>query len=172
MSMSLNRSRTLFGLGALAALCLMLVALLYFQQHLALAPCPLCILQRIGVIAIGITCLIATIHGPGVWGTRVYSFFIACFAVAGGSVSARHGWLQRLPENQVPECGPGLDYMLDSFPLSKVLELILRGSGECAEVSWSFLGLSIPDWTLVAFAGFFVAAVGMALRARSLALPK
>lgn len=158
--------RTAFAMGALASLFMMLIALLYFQQHLQLAPCPLCVFQRVAVIAIGITCLIAAIHNPGRLLSRLYSGLVCLFAVAGGAVSARHSWLQHLPPEEVPECGPGLNYMLESFPITRVFEMVFRGSGECAEVTWSLLGLSIPEWTLLGFVGFFAYAVWFALTAR------
>ena len=75
---------------------------------------------------------------------------------AGGAVSIRHIWLQNLPPDQVPACGPGLNYMLDVFPLQNVIQQVLAGSGECAEMDWSFLGLSLPGWSLVVFAGLLV----------------
>lgn len=166
--MSLIPARLSFGLGALAALLMMLLAILYFQQQLQLEPCPLCIFQRVAVIAIGITCLMATIQNPRVIGTRIYALAIGLFAIAGGSVSARHSWLQHLPPEQVPECGPGLSYMLDSFPIFQALEMVFRGSGECAEVTWQFVGLSIPEWTLVGFVGFFLYACLIGLNAKVL----
>jgi disulfide bond formation protein DsbB len=66
-------------------------------------------------------------------------------------------WLQHLPPSEVPECGPGLEYMLDALPFTDVLAKVLHGSGECAEVLWRFLGLSIPGWSLVAFSAFLFA---------------
>ena len=68
-------------------------------------------------------------------------------------MAGRHVWLQHLPADQVPECGPGLEYMLDAFPLGETLSMVFRGSGECAEVQWTLLGLSIPEWTLIVFLG-------------------
>ena len=70
-------------------------------------------------------------------------------------------WLQSLPPGEAPECGPGLEYMLGAFPLTEVIGMVLSGSGECAEVQWTFLALSIPEWTLLMFAAF--ALFGLAL---------
>ena len=75
-------------------------------------------------------------------------------ALTGVGLAARHVWLQNLPADQVPECGPGLEYIVDNFPLVKALDMVLRGSGECATVQWTFLGLSISGWTLLCFLGF------------------
>lgn len=134
--------------------CAFLMSVALFMQYvMELEPCPMCILQRGAVIVIGMIALVAAIHGPKETGIRIYAGLIVLWAVIGGGISIRHLWLQSLPEDQVPACGPGLDYMLDVFPLTEVLSLILQGDGTCAEVLWSFLGLSIPGWTLVGFVG-------------------
>ncbi|MDP2155659.1 MAG: disulfide bond formation protein B [Sulfuricella sp.] len=122
-------------------------------QHVAhIEPCPLCILQRIAFIAIGVTALAAAIHNPKRRGWAMYGSLLAFFSVLGGGVAAWQVYLQHLPPGQVPECGPGLDYMLEAMPLTKILPMIFKGSGECAEVTWTFLDLSIAQWAL----GWFV----------------
>lgn len=128
----------------------------YFQFIEHLEPCPLCILQRIAILAVGVICLLAFIHNAQGVMNKVYGSLIALAALIGGSISARHVWIQNLPEDQVPACGPGLNFMLDNFPLMEALDMVLKGSGECADVLWTFLGLSIPAWTLVAFIGLFL----------------
>ena len=142
-------------------------ALFYFQRFLGLEPCPLCILQRVVVISLGMVLLAAAIHGPIGWGNRVYGALITLIAGSGAAIAARHVWLQSLPADQVPECGPSLDYILEVFPLSQALQLVLRGSGECAKVEWQFLGLSIPGWTLIAFSGFVLFGLILLLHRRS-----
>jgi disulfide bond formation protein DsbB len=114
-------------------------------------PCPLCISQRIAILLTGIVFLIAAVHNPGRTGVKAYSIFGALAALAGASISTRHVWLQHLPPEEVPECGPGLEYVFENFPLSETIKLMLSGTGDCAEVSWTLLGLSIPEWTLIAF---------------------
>jgi protein dithiol:quinone oxidoreductase len=69
----------------------------------------------------------------------------------GAAVAGRQVWLQHLPPDQVPECGPGLEYMLEVYPLGETLAKILKGTGDCAEVDWTFLGLSIAEWALISF---------------------
>jgi disulfide bond formation protein DsbB len=150
------KPRTLYALGFLMCVVMMGTALLYFQGFLGLEPCPLCILQRIVVITLAIVLLVAAIHGPSGWGNRVYGALITLVAASGAAIAGRHVWLQNLPADRVPECGPSLDYILEVFPLGKALQLVLHGSGECAKIQWQFLGLSIPGWTLVAFSGFIV----------------
>ena len=96
-----------------------------------------------------------------------FGLLTALFSAAGAAVAGRNLWLQSLPPDQVPECGPGLDYLLDTFPLAKALPMVLQGSGECAKVAWTMLGLSIPAWALGWFLVFFMAGVAaMFLRER------
>ncbi|MDH3375432.1 MAG: disulfide bond formation protein B [Gammaproteobacteria bacterium] len=153
--MTRKLSRTLYSLGFLACAALIGVAL-YFEHIEALEPCPLCIVQRVIVILIGIMCLIAAVHNPRSAWRRLYELPIILFSMAGATVAARHVWIQNLPADQIPECGPGLEFMLKRFPLHTVIEKVLSGSGECAEVVWTWLGLSIPGWTLVFFIGFAI----------------
>lgn len=146
-------------------LCAVLIgAAVYFQYVAGLAPCPLCILQRAAFIGVGAVALAGFLHGPRGWGRRVYGGLAGAVATAGAAVAARHVWLQNLPEGQTPECGPGLAFMLDAFPLTEALALILRGSGECAEVQWSLLGLTMPGWSLVWLAALAVGAFVIMLR--------
>lgn len=152
---SLFRQRPLF-LGAFLV-CVALMATALTMQHIMnLEPCPLCVFQRVFVIVLGIVALIAALQDPGLTGRRVYGVLIVVFGVLGMIVAGRHVWLQNLPADRVPECGPGLEYMLEAFPLTEALSLVFRGSGECADVQWVFLGLSIPGWTLVIFTAFTI----------------
>lgn len=151
----IRHQRWLFAAGVAFCLALLGTAL-YFQHVMGLDPCPLCIIQRIFVIAIGAVMLVAAAHNPRHLGRRVYGGLITVFAVLGIAVAGRQVWLQNLPPDQVPACGPGLEYLLQTFPLTEALKLVFQGSGECAEVQWTFLGLSIPGWTLVMFTGLAV----------------
>jgi disulfide bond formation protein DsbB len=129
---------------------------LYLEHGKGLEPCPLCVFQRIAFISIAIIALIATLHGPRKLAAGFYSGLISLAALTGGAIAARQVWLQHLPPDQVPECGPGLDYMLEAFPLGEAMKMILSGSGECAEVDWRFLGFSIAEWSLLWFLIFFI----------------
>ena len=126
---------------------------LYNQYVDYLDPCPLCVFQRLVFIWMGAFALLAAIHNPGRTGLQIYAWLVAAGATLGASMAGRHIWLQSLPADEVPECGPGLNYMLDNFPLTEVLASVLRGSGSCAEVIWSFMGMSMPMWTLFWYAG-------------------
>jgi disulfide bond formation protein DsbB len=146
--------RSIARLGYLSgfAVCAALIgSALYLQYVVKEDPCPLCMLQRIGFIVFGAIALIAALHGPRRAGAFVYGALMVLAAGAGGAVAGRHVWLQSLPKNMVPECGPGLDFILQRFPISRAIDLILRGSGECAEKGWTFLGLTIAGWSLVWF---------------------
>jgi len=154
--------RTLFL--AILACCLGLLGIgLYLQHGLKLEPCPLCILQRVAFLAIGMTSMLAFLHNPGVMVRRFYGLLILLFSLAGAAVAGRNLWLQGLPPDRVPECGPGLDYMLEAFPLTKALPMIFQGSGECAKVEWTMFGLSIPAWALGWFGLFFLAGLAALL---------
>lgn len=144
----LYASRAMYLLGFLA--CALLLGYAYYLQYAEhLDPCPLCILQRVAFFGLGLIFLLGGLHNPGRIGYRIYASFAAVAALAGAVVATRHLWLQSLPPDQVPACGPGLEYMLSSFPLTEAIAMIFRGSGTCAVVDWSFLGLAMPAWTLV-----------------------
>lgn len=131
----------------------LLVTAAYFQFTQGLEPCPLCISQRIMVLAVALVLLAAVLHNPGAKGLRGYAVAGCVTALLGASVSARHVWLQHLPPEEVPACGPGIEYMFQYFPLSDALRAMLTGTGECAKVDWTLLGLSMPAWVLLCFLG-------------------
>lgn len=126
---------------------------LYAQHQLELEPCPLCILQRFAVIGLGIVFLLAALHNSSGFGRFLYSFLLLAVTTAGATVAGRHVWLQNIPADEVPACGPGLDYMWQNFPFAEMLNMVFKGSGECAEISWQFLGLSMPAWVLIGVVG-------------------
>jgi disulfide bond formation protein DsbB len=143
------RIMNLAGFAACAAL---MAYALYAEHKLLLAPCPLCVFQRVAVIALGIVFLLAALT-PARRSLRIaQAGLIGLIAAAGAGIAGRHVWLQSLPPDRVPACGPGLDYMIDSFPLSEAMRLVFSGSGECAVADWHFLGLSMPAWVLISVA--------------------
>jgi disulfide bond formation protein DsbB len=153
--MTTPSSRSINILMVLGCAGLMGIAL-YFEHIEGLEPCYLCIMQRVMVITTGLIALAAVVHNPGRPGIQVYAALTSLSAVGGGSVSIRQLWLQSLPKDQVPACGPSLDYMIDVFPLFEVVGMLLKGDGSCAEVLWSLFGISMPGWVLVAFAGLLL----------------
>ena len=110
-----------------------------------------CITQRFFLVLSGLLGLAAALHRPAHRGARLYGNIGAITALSGGAFSTRQLYLQSLPAEQAPACGPSIEFIFDTFPLLDALEILLRGDGNCAEVSWRFLGLSIPGWTLLAF---------------------
>lgn len=145
--------------GALATAAALMAGALYMQHGMGMEPCPLCVFQRVALMATGAMFLGGLLTTSVTWLGRGFCVLALVASGAGAALAGRHLWLQNLPPDRVPECGPGLDYLMDIMPLQDVFTTVLSGSGECAEVSWRFLGLSIPGWTLLAFAGFIAAAV-------------
>ena len=163
----LSRLTPRLGYFAGLLICVLLFAFaLYLQYYEYQNPCPLCILQRVAFIAMMVVFLAGAIHGPRRTGAVIYSTLLVIIAVIGAGIATRHVWLQHLPKDRVPECGPGLEYMLNKFPLTQALEKVFRGSGECAEVGWTFLTLSIAEWSLAWFVLLGVLAVTIAAAAR------
>jgi disulfide bond formation protein DsbB len=153
--------RLRFALPALA--CALLLAFgFYLQYGQGLEPCPLCLVQRGFFLAVMAVCVVAAVHAPRRTGSLVYGFLAALFALGGGAVAARQVWLQHLPPDKVPQCGPDLFFMMENFPLSRTLKTLFSGTGECAAVDWTFLGLSIAGWSLVCFAGLLLYSVWLA----------
>ncbi|MCD2449551.1 disulfide bond formation protein B [Methylicorpusculum oleiharenae] len=144
------KARIWFLLGFAGCVLLMSMGA-YFQFVGGLEPCPLCISQRIGIMLTGLVFLIAGLHNPEEKGRKIYSILGTLVALSGGAVSVRHIWIQHLPPDEVPECGPGIEYMMENFPLAEVIKQMLSGTGDCAKVDWTLLGFSMPAWTLVAF---------------------
>jgi len=138
---------------------------LYAQYVLLLDPCPLCVFQRIATIMLGVVFLIAAIHDPGKLGGRIYAVFVLLTAGFGVGVASWHVHLQHLPAGEVPSCGPGFEYIMDNFPLFDALSLIFQGSGECADVVWRLLGLSMPTWVIIGLGGLGIAGIYNNLRA-------
>lgn len=152
--MQLPNHRVLNVLQALAGILLLVIAVFYFQNYLQLEPCYLCITQRVFVIAIAIVCTLAALQNPAQRGQRVYAGLSTLMAFIGSYFSIKQLWLQSLPEDQVPACGIPVDYLFDVFSLSEAISHLLKGDGNCAEVQWQLLGISMPGWVLVAFIGF------------------
>ena len=132
---------------------------LYLEHVHGLEACPLCIFQRIAYTVIIFIALIGAIHNPRNLLQIIYKLLMVISAITGAAIAGRQTWLQHLPPELVPECGPGLDYMFNVFPFREALKMIFTGSGECAEVKWRFIGLSIAEWSLIMFIGIFIATI-------------
>jgi disulfide bond formation protein DsbB len=125
---------------------------LYLQYVEFLEPCNLCILQRVALIYIGLISLVAWLHSPGRTGNKIYALLTLIGAGVGVGLAGRHVWLQNLPESEIPECGPGLEFLIEALPLKDVLIAVFQGSGSCAKISMEFFNYTIPQLTLAMFA--------------------
>jgi disulfide bond formation protein DsbB len=159
----MNPMRLLYALPALA--CAGLLGFGYYLQYFDNQdPCPLCLVQRGFYYGVLIVCAIAALHRPGKTASRVYCAAAGVLALGGFGVAARQVWLQHLPKDQVPACGPDLFFMMENFPLRRILEKLFLGSGQCAEVNWTFLGFSIAEWSLACFAGLALYALWLGFK--------
>ena len=139
-----------------SVVCAALLGFGYYLQYVkGLDPCPLCLVQRGFFYAVTGTLVVAALHAPARWGKSIYGGVAALFAAGGLAAAARQVWLQHLPPERVPQCGPDLYFMLENFPLSRTLQTLIKGTGECAVVDWTFLGFSIAEWSLGWFAALF-----------------
>ena len=146
-----RRQRRWLNLAGLATVAGLMGYALYAEHVLGYEPCPLCMFQRVAMIALGGVFAIAALHAPPGALARVYAALGVVVAGGGAGIAGRHVYVQNLPPELVPECTPGLDYLVDVFPWTEVVRKVLTGSGECAEIDWVFLGLSMPAWVLIWF---------------------
>ena len=156
-------ARFRFAIGAIA--CAALLSYGYYLQYVqGLEPCPLCMVQRAFFYVVMALFIIAALHRPARMGTAIYAVLIVLSALGGAATAGRQVWLQHLPADKVPQCGPDLFFMLENFPLARTLQKLFQGSGECAAVDWKFLGLSIAGWSLVWFSLLALYAVWLAVQ--------
>lgn len=134
---------------------MMVFSSFYFQYMQGLEPCPLCLMQRLSAILLFmvsfLSVYVSTIKRARI--LTVFQFFIAAFGLF---FAIRQLWLQSLPVDQMPACMPGLDVLIRYFPLEKVVHALLWGTGDCGEVSWQWLGLTMPAWTALFFSLFLL----------------
>jgi disulfide bond formation protein DsbB len=157
--------RSLSALGFLAC-AFGLAFALYLQHFRDLEPCPMCIFQRIAMIVAGLFFLLGALQAPKRGGRWVYALLAMLGAVIGAGIAWRHVWLQSLPPDQVPACGPTLDYLLGFMPVSEVVTTVLRGDANCAKINAAWLGISLPGWTLAVFIAMALYALLMPKLAR------
>ena len=150
--------------GLVLCVASLLFAIFYLEKTLYLDPCPLCILDRVVILGLGVIFLFALLHNSKSFFVKIYGGFCIILSLIGVMLASRHIWLQNLPKDQVPECGPDIYFMLETLPIFEVLKSVLTGSGSCADVSWTFVGLTIPEQTLILFIIFLVLSVIQTLR--------
>ena len=154
--------RRLFAVVALA--CVGMLAFgLYLQHVVGLEPCPMCIVQRYALILVALCAALGAWLARGMRSQQVAMTGALLFAGGGAFVAARQSWLQWYPP-EVASCGRDFYGMIETFPLKRAIPMIFRGSGDCSAVDWTFLGLSIAEWSLVAFTSMTVAMLVNLLR--------
>ena len=152
----LNSYQIIYLSAGILCLLALAISIFFMQAYLELAPCPLCTMSRIIVAALALLFLVIVMHNPRTLGQRLYAGLSVVLIVAGIALSARHIWLQNLPPDLVPGCTPDMQYLFDRFPLIEALETIFNSSGECADIVWTFVGLTIPQQTLLLFISLLV----------------
>ncbi|WP_456414138.1 disulfide bond formation protein B [Thiolapillus sp.] len=154
--------RAPFLAGFLACVAAIGAALFYFQYHLGLEPCPLCIFQRISIMVIAMIFLVALVHNPGGFGRRIYGLLLTAASLVSVGIALRHLWLQ-YGSHEASSCGGTLEFMLENDSLMQVVQDVFKGSGDCGEILWSLFGISIPGWTLVFVLGLLFLSLGILL---------
>ncbi len=160
--------RRVFGL--IAAACVAMLAFgLYLQHVVGLDPCPMCIVQRYALILVAASAVLA-------WATSLKGLQMAVAGVGllsagfGAFVAARQSWLQWYPP-EIATCGRDFYGMIETFPLKRAIPMIFKGSGDCTKIDWTFLGLSIANWSFVCFVGFAVVLLILLVRRFKVANP-
>lgn len=142
--------RIQFLLGFLACAGLLAYAI-YLQLHDGLEPCNLCIFQRVAFAALGIAFLVGALHSPkSVGGRRAYGGLTLVAALAGIAIAGRHVWVQMQPAGEV-SCGAPLSFMTETMSTWDVVRKVMTATGKCGDIDWTFLGLSMPWWSLIWF---------------------
>lgn len=152
-------------LALVCAACVGMLAFgLYLQHVVGLEPCPMCIVQRYAFVLVAVAAGLGAAFKPRAAQAGA-GIVILLLSVFGAFVAARQSWLQWYPP-EVASCGRDFYGMIEAFPLQRAIPMIFRGSGDCTKIDWSFLGLSIANWSFLVFA--FFAVLGLLLAARQL----
>ena len=159
----MNKARKWFLLGFILCVAAMGIAL-YFELAMHLNPCALCIFERVVVICSGLVFLVALLHNPKSWGVRVYAILEILILAVGILLTGRQVWLQSLPPDKVPACGPGLNYLIQTFPIQKVIAVVFQGTGDCADKAWILWGVSLAGWTGIFFMVLFLMSAWLLIR--------
>jgi disulfide bond formation protein DsbB len=163
--MSRLSSRAWFFIGFLVCTGLILIAL-FLQYYVHLEPCPLCMLQRVAFIVLGIVFLIGALHGPGKTGSRIYAVLCLIPGLTGLGLAVRHTWLQYNPPEYV-SCAGDFYSQLERMPLGRLISNALRATGDCSKVDWTLFKLSIAEWSLIWFAILAILALYVLIKAPS-----
>jgi disulfide bond formation protein DsbB len=150
-------------MAAVAAICIGMLAFgLYLQHVVGLEPCPMCIVQRYALVLVALFAILGALF-KGRIGQLVASGGMLAFAGFGAFTAARQSWLQWYPP-EIASCGRDFYGMIETLPLKRAIPMIFRGSGDCTKIDWTFLGLSIANWSFVWFVVFGVVAIALIAR--------
>jgi disulfide bond formation protein DsbB len=139
----------------------MLMFGLYLQHVVGLNPCPMCIVQRYALIGVVVLSLIGwRLRG---WGLAVSASLLALVAGFGAFTAARQSWLQWYPP-EIVTCGRDFYGMVENFPINRAIPMIFKGSGDCTQIDWTFLGGSIANWSFVGFVVFGLSGLLIAIQ--------
>ena len=164
MPLLLPQPRRLLAL--VCAVCLLMLAFgLYLQHVVGLEPCPMCIVQRYALMLVALLAGLGAVLGRSGVSLRIFSTLVLLFSGFGAFVAARQSYLQWYPP-EIASCGRDFYGMIETFPLQRAIPLIFKGSGDCTKIDWTFLGLSIANWSFVSFVVFAVVALALLLRSR------
>ena len=150
-------TRQWLALIAVGCVALLAFGIFYLQEVVGLEPCPMCIVQRYALILVALVAGVSAFLPRGFWQTSglVNMGVIAGF---GAFVAARQSLLQWNPP-EIMSCGRDFYGMIEAFPLKRAIPMIFKGSGDCSAVDWSFLGLTIANWSFICFSGILVVAL-------------
>lgn len=157
--LSILNNRNINLLCGLICVSSLLIAKFYFEDYLGLEPCYLCITQRAFIAIAGLLFFIWAVHDPKRLGARIYALLVLVSTSAGAYFSLKQLYLQSLPEEQVPQCGPPVDYLFETFSKFEVIAMLLRGDGNCAKIQWEFLSITMPGWVLLIFIVLIAASI-------------
>lgn len=150
-------SHTRSWLALISATCVALLAYgLYLQHAVGLVPCPMCIVQRYALVLVALIAGVSAFFKPG-WLQTGGLAKVSLVSAFGAFVAARQSLLQWNPP-EVMSCGRDFYGMIESFPLKRAIPMIFKGGGDCSAVDWTFLGLTIANWSFLCFSGFVLMA--------------
>lgn len=140
--------------GVVATFCVSMLTVGWILQYaVGLTPCPLCIIQRFFFGGVGVTAFIAWLHGRG---ERVYLAVMFGLALLGGLVAGRNVYIEWIPQGLDKKCIPWMESFTDW------ITVLFQATGDCTKRDWTLLGVSIPEWSLLAFI-FLTVATGWIL---------
>jgi protein dithiol:quinone oxidoreductase len=150
-------------LALICAGCVAMLAFgLYLQHVVGLEPCPMCIVQRYALIGVAVIAGLTALTGKK--GALVSGSVLLLLASGFGAfVAARQSWLQWYPP-EVASCGRDFYGMIETFPLKRAIPMIFKGSGDCTKIDWTFLSLSIANWSFICFVVIGLVALVLAVR--------